>query len=256
MDTTSTASNHIQRSQFLKQYYATQHTKTVKRLMEYGLLDPQPYQTDRWYIGDDHEGTIRKYYQAVYCGESCFVKLAQNDSTICNEIFVNQYATKHSLAFVPQTLLCDMAYDIDTSLLVTQFRANLRKFTIPEDIVQFERYCMNFLDIHCEMEKYEMVHGDISDSNLLLDDSQQMVLTDFGIGRVTGAEKYMIDYIAHDGNYYINKGNMRIYDDAYSYIQMLEACGIPLNFKEIRAYRCIFERIGTMQYNVYLPKQY
>lgn len=238
--------------QFMDEYLAEQHRRTISQLADYGLSDLQLYRTENWYIGDDSEGTIRKYYKGNYRGETCFVKLAQNDSTIRNEIFVNHYVTSCDLPFVPRTLTSDKAFDTNTSLLVTQFFADLRNFEIPTDEHLFERYCGEFIEIHKCFRQFQIVHCDISATNLLINDKKQLVLIDFGIGKVPGSEIYEIDYRAHDGHYYVTKGNSRIYDDAYSFLRMLDKAGLPDAYREMGSYRHIQQLVGTHQNKVLL----
>lgn len=81
-----------------------------------------------------------------------------------------------------------------------------------------------------------------------------MVLTDFGISKVPGSEIHPIDYRAHDGNYYITRGNIRIYDDAYSLIRMLDACDIPPSYRQTECYQNIRELVGVHQNEVRLSE--
>lgn len=241
-----------ERERYLQAYFSHEHHETLMRLQNYGLSDIELYRSDHWYIGDDGEGTIRRYYAAQYHGQPCFVKLAQKDSTIQNEIYVNDYLTKRHIRFVPQTLLLDYRYGEDASLLVTEFKAGLRPFVIPESCEKFIRVCREFEDIYTQFAALGVVHGDISESNLLLDTDGSLVVTDFGIGHAPGTEQFKIDYGVHDGTYYQTDGNLRTYDDIFSFLQMLNDCGLPAAFRELPCYRHLESILGKHQFQVIL----
>ena len=235
------------RTQFLQQYFNSEHIETVERLVNYGISEIKPFRTERWYIGEDSEGTIRKYYMASYCGEACFVKLAKYDSTIKNEIFVNNYIACCDLSFVPRTLTSDIDFGRDESMLVTQYISGLSNFQIPEDTNLFDKYCDDFIHMHGAMQKFKIIHSDINDTNLLLNSCQQMILTDFGIGKAPGTEVFCIDYEAHDGTFYVDDGDLRTYDDAYSFVKMLDKSGIASSYKGRTSYKKVLQLVGLHQ---------
>lgn len=239
-----------QREAFLKDYFENNHDAAVKKLESCGMSEISPYRTDHWYIGDDADGTVRKYYSGKFKGEACFAKLAKNDSTIKNEIYVNAYVTEKGISFVPKTYYYEYDHGDGESLLITQFKAGIRDFSVPESEEAFTQVCKCFIDMCRAFAAIGVQHGDISESNLLVDSEGKLLMTDFGIGRAPGSEKFEIDYVVHDGTYYRTEGNLRTYDDVYSFLMMLDDCGLPESFKALPCYKELREMLGAFQFQV------
>jgi len=241
-----------QRDEFLREYFEKDHAHTVEKLERCGMTDILPYRTDHWYIGDDADGTVRKYFSGMYRGEKCFAKLARRDSTIKNEIYVNDYITKNGISFVPKTLYFEYDHGDGDSLLITQFKTGIRNFEVPDSADKFQQICHMYLDICDQFSKIGVQHGDISESNMLLDPDGNILMTDFGIGRAPGSEVFEIDYKIHDGTYYVTDGNTRIYDDIYSFLMMLDDCGIPEEFRNLPCFKNVKDQLGSFQFKVEL----
>jgi hypothetical protein len=79
-------------------------------------------------------------------------------------------------------------------------------------------------------------------------------MIDFGIARGPGSEAFPVDYSRHAGTYFLLEGNTRIYDDAYSFLQMLDFSGIPAFFKEKECFRRIERLVGGHAFTVELPE--
>lgn len=232
-----------EKSAYISEYFRREHVAIAERLASYGMSRIEAYNTDRWYIGSPEDATLRKYYRAEYMGRSCFVKLASHDSSSRNEIFVNEHMARGGLDFVPKLLLFDHDFDRDGTLLVTEFLEGIRDFQMAATAEGFASQCAEFLADLKLLRRLGVHHNDISRSNLLLDSQGRLVFSDFGIGYAPGAEKFHIDYRVHDGTFYRDHGHMRRYDDAYSFVRMLEALGLPDEYKATREYASVCAEI-------------
>lgn len=243
----------IDKELFYANYLQNDHKQTVAKLESYGFSGISPFKVQQWYTGDDEEKTIRKYYRAYYGSVKAFIKLTTNDSTRGNEIFVNHYLSENGIRFVPQLIMYDYAYDEDSSVFATEYVDNLSHFHAGDTCIQFEERCQRFLAILYQFDELDIIHGDISAQNLLLGPNEELVLIDFGIGRVPQSEKFDINYVAHDGNHYILNGNTRLYDDAYSFSRMIEELNVSEKYKATDSYQEILNRIGRNYYKIVIP---
>jgi len=241
---------------FLISYFLFRRRRTMRKLGSYGFTGISGYQLRRWFRWHPWHGKIiRYYYMAELNGKKCFVKIveAANDGTISNELAVNRYITQCGLDFVPELLAGDESYGKGEILLATGFKPGTVNFGLPADEESFEKVCGEFERIHGRFLDSGIIHGDISSSNLLLGPEDKILLIDFGIGRAPGSETHGINYQRHRGTYYRESGNTRTYDDAYSFLRMLEDCGIPDGLKQKDCYKRIEKLVGAHTYSVALP---
>jgi len=202
-----------------------------------------------WYTGLGAEKLVRLFYRARYNGEPCFIKLVTNDSSIKKEIFINEYATQCNLDFIPK-LLQSNDINKNSSFLVTEFISGAKKFQMPNDEKSFETICANFIYIHDCLKKYDIIHGDISISNIILDSQNRIKLIDFGVGKAPGSEVFDTGRFIHRGTYYIPTNDSRIYDNAFSFLKVMDAAGIPTAFKQKKCYKEIESLVGEHTYTV------
>jgi len=223
------------------------------KLSSYGLSEISVYRVRRWYTYTEEEKIIRRYYKARFNGELCFIKVAKNDSTIKKEIFINKYLVQCDIEFIPKLLVSDEEYDVSTSLIVTEFIQNTHKFKLPEDEKTFEYICGELIAIHGCFHKLGIMHGDICNSNILLDSRNNISLIDFGVGWAPGSEIFKVNDLYVRGTYYILDGNIRTYDHAFSFLRMMDDCGISKEFKQKECYKKIEKLLGVHTYTVTLP---
>jgi len=233
---------------FLLSYFLLRHNKAVSKLLSIGLTNIRIFNIRKW-RGSRANNIRRYYYTAQYNQKKCFVKLS-NDSTILNEIFVNNYITRCGIDCVPKLLFSKTNYDKDFSVLILEFKSDMRNFEIPKDEKTFESVCEEFLHIYNKFSEFNIIHGDINKSNLLLDSENRITVIDFGIGRISESDSIRIVRKTHCGTYFQTMGSYRIYDDAYSFLMMLDDCGLPPMYKNKECYKKIESLIGTNSYKV------
>lgn len=239
-------------------YFLLEHHKYIAKLKSYGLMNIRTYRIKFWYRDlwtprkNWADSYIKKYYATELKGKKCFAKTMTRGIVAQREIFINSYITKCNLDFVPKLLLSDENYDTSISLMVIEFIEGLREFTLPKDETTFEAVCAEFEHIHKCLRVADIIHGDLCRYNLLLDENNHIFLIDFGLTWVPGSENYPIDYRRHRGASYIDAGCSRIYDNAYSFLNMLDTCGISNTFKQKECYKRIQGLMGTHTYTVTL----
>jgi hypothetical protein len=73
----------------------------------------------------------------------------------------------------------------------------------------------------------------------------ELMLIDFGISYSENLEN-TVNYVARPGTYYKETENgTRFYDDAYSFVKMIEKLSPPATFLQSEQYLKIVERIGS-----------
>lgn len=179
------------------------------------------YLTKAWRRGTELDHAHRRYYKAKYHDKEVFIKVAVNDATIENEIIIAEYLSSLSFSFVIPTVLASRHFNGEMNLLAIEYVSGIHPFVIPKDIKRFEIYCCEYLKILQVFEKNGIVHADIHPNNLVFDKDNKLIVIDFGISRILG-QKNTVDYVARPGTYYRNLGNTRVYDDAYSFVKMIE----------------------------------
>ena len=232
-------------------YFLFRHRKTVARLSSYGITGVRAYRVKQWVRHID-KNVIRYYYDAKFNGVRCFVKIS-SDSTAQNELFVNKYATERGIGFIPKLLMSSEISEGGTFMAVMEFVQGMRKFELPNDMPAFIKLCEEFENIHRILLEACIIHSDISKSNLMLDENGHIILIDFGIGKAPGSEVFEIDYQLHGGTYYADSGNTRTYDDAYSFLRMLDDSGITDIYKQLNCYTRLLDLVGTHSYSISAP---
>ena len=106
----------------------------------------------------------------------------------------------------------------------------------------FESQCREFLEILDALESRDIIHADIHKNNLMLDQQGHLVLLDYGISMILRQDN-SVDYKARPGTFYREKDGVRIYDDAYSFVMMLEGLGLPEQWKNAEIYRQVCDRV-------------
>jgi serine/threonine protein kinase len=200
---------------------------------------------------------LRFFYKAKYNGRECFIKLGENDAISMNrEISANKYIKECGLDFIPDMLICDEFYDDDTVMIATEYIFGLKNFETPENQEHFEKVCVSFEYVHRCLEKFGIIHGDLNRSNIALR-GNDIILIDFGISWIPGADNHIpLKLLPGSGISYIKSGSTRIYDLAFSFIRILEECGISQDFKQQECYKRIEQLVGVHTHEEQLPEDF
>ena len=235
---------------YIASYFLFYHRKAVSKLSSYGFSDIKTYEVRRWVRIVRDKKLIRFYYKAQFKGIPCFIKLARMDITMKNEIFVNKYLVECGADFAPQMLISDENYSEDTSMIAFESISDLREFELPADENTFESICEEFEGIFKFFLKHGIIHGDINDSNLTLNRKNHIILIDFGLGKTPDSDTSLLSFSVQRGLYYQSTENTRIYDDAYSFVSMLDDCGISEAFKQKECYKRIKQLVGVHTHSI------
>lgn len=237
---------------FAKYFFCVKKDE-ISKLRQMGFYDIDLFAKRSWKFGSGRDHAFRRYYVAKYNGCYTFIKIAQNDSTISNEIELARYLDSCRLDFVSRLVKYDLNFGNNALLLATEYCEGLRSFEIPKTYESFKRLCKDFLCILELLANYNVVHGDIHLNNLMLKKNGKLVLLDFGISKIQGKQN-SVDYIARPGTYYkcivVNEKEYRIYDDAYSFCCMIKKMGILKEWENAIEYEEIHKRIGTTRFFV------
>lgn len=230
----------------------SRHSETA-RLAQYGFTDIRPWKYRSWRIGKGRDHVFRRYFTAKYQNTPCFIKVGNNDTTVMNEYLVHTRLKDTPVSFTPQLVAGDCRFAENTVMLATAFVPGLERFSVPKDTTAFEALCRQFLDILEILEQNRLVHADIHRGNLMLA-GERIYLMDFGISRFTDCEN-SVDYSARPGTFYRTADSERTYDDAYSFLCLLEKSGISPEQAASPAYQAIRERIGKCHFTVKLRRE-
>jgi len=185
----------------------------------------------------------RVYYSAEYEEKKCFIKIVKNSRVIENEIFINEYMSRCGIQFVPKIFMGDIDFTEDSSVLVTESIPDISGFKLPDDEQIFSQICEEFEHIHSYFHKYDIIHGDMSVFNVFLNHENRLLIIDFGIAWAPGSEIFRIN-APRIGTYFMLSETHCIYDNAYSFLKILDDCGISLEFKQKECYKRIEKLVG------------
>lgn len=216
--------------------------REVNALKKQGLYNIKPSKIRSWRLGKGKDKAYRRYYKAMYDNSKVFIKIATNDSTVINEIRLNSYLTDKNLDFIPKIFFLDESFDRNKAVIVFEYIDNLTEITRPNNYSDFEHICLNFHIILSKLYENRVIHADIHKGNIMKRDGKIM-LFDFGIS-ICDYVKNEVDYVSRPGTYYVQKGNIREYDDAYSLIQLIKSWNIPQQWCEAQSYKNIQEKLG------------
>ena len=225
--------------------------KEIRALKKYNLKNIRPYLKPFWRWGYGLDKAFRRYYRANFAGSPVFIKVSINDSTIYNEIQMAEYMKTQNLEFVVQTVKTDKNFLGNMQMLCISFAEGLHDLTPPKTKTEFEKYCSEFENILKKLSDNGIVHADIHPKNLMLDKNNSLVLLDFGISGIVNC-KNDVNYIARCGTHYTENNNIRTYDDAYSFVKVIEQMQLPEEWLSSPHFLKIKESIGANQLRVSL----
>ena len=227
----------------------------LKKLKTYGFQKIRYFNTPAWRFGMGLDHAYRRYYTAFYLGKKVFIKVAKNDATIENEILFGEKLQGNPVLRGGQPVASDRNFADKTMMLAMPFETGLVSYSLPDTREKFEEQCKDFLAVLAALEKLQVIHADIHQNNLMLNAVKQPVLLDYGISMVKG-QPNAVDYRARPGTFYTeaesNGNKVRTYDDAYSFVMMLERLGLPQEWKDVPSYVKIQNRIGEFAETVQL----
>ena len=242
---------------FMVNYILRIKKEEIKQLENYGFKNIKPYKSRSWRIGVEKDKAYRRYYTAVFNNQICFLKIAINDSTIGNEIQIAESLIKKNISFISKIICFDKNLAEGKQMLATEFTAGLHPIS-QESIYgdkegvksdQLIDYCTQMIDILKKLEAIGLVHADIHRGNLMLDAKNKLVLLDFGISKFIDKPNE-VNYRYRPGTYYRETENGRMYDDAYSFLQLINQYSSVAEIKDNECYKAIQSRIGKVNFTV------
>lgn len=228
-------------------YFIFIRKNEINRIQQLGFENITPFDHNNWRIGEDEDRAYRRFYLGFMDGEKCFIKIGKHDKTVKNETEIQEKLRDKKFDFTPKCILINKKFDMDTVLIAVEYVDGLHKIPENIDTVLFQNICNDFLQIYQNMVKNELVHADIHRGNLMLNSQNRLVLLDFGISKFM-YDYNNINYIERPGTFYRKKGNYRIYDDAYSFIKMMQSITLPETVKKVSS----FSSITALVDNFYL----
>lgn len=234
---------------YMIKYTLNERKKEILALHSLGFEDIKLYKTRSWRRGHELDHAHRRYYTARYDKKQAFIKIAKNDKTIQNEIDVAEIISEKGFMFTPKKLLSCSSFRKTYKLLAIEFEEYLHPIPVDINEDEMKRCCREFLFIHKSLSDIKLVHADIHKGNLMFNSDNHLVLFDFGISRFLDKNN-KVDYVARPGTFYQRTKNGRIYDDAYSFLSMLEKMPAYPEVINSVEYREIKDRIGLTQFEV------
>ena len=240
---------------YMMKFFFVYRRQEMKSLHQYGFDNISLYKTRSWRRGQETDHAHRRYYIAEKDGQKCFIKVAQCDTTVDNEIAIAESLRGIKLSFVPQVITYDRFFLNDRALFVTEFIDGLHPFFRDDDfhtgydLTMLRQYCRSFLYIHQELCNISLVHGDIHNGNLLIDPGGHLWLLDFGISRINGRMNG-VDYRHRPGTYFLESDTERIYDDVYSFKRILDQYASETGITNTDDYKQVVARIGLLSFCV------
>ena len=238
---------------YMLKYLLLFYPKEKALLKKKGFVNIHPYQTKMWRRGNELDGAHRRYFKAKYDNKMVFVKVAFNDATIDNEIYMSEVLSLISESRIPLPVVSSSCFQDNKKMLAIEFFDGLRPFSMPASEKIFEGYCYEFYCLLENLDKHRIVHADIHPKNLMIDSDNHIHLLDFGISSVAGKPNH-VDYNARPGTWYAEEGEYRIYDDAYSFVKMCNKLKMPDNYIN-KYYKEIEKRIGANVLKIHIKRK-
>lgn len=222
----------------------TMKSSEIKKLKSKGFKKIKTFQPYTWRIGKGQDRAFRRYYLAWFNNTKCFIKIGKNDITVANEAKIYAFIKDKALDFFANCLFIDENFDDSTVMIANEFIEQLIPFTEIDQKSKFDIICSEFFELLDKLESLGIIHADIHKGNILTTPNNGIVLLDFGISFFKGKEK-RINYNMRPGTFYINdeENNLRKYDDAYSFVKMIEGLDFPEEWLHSLEYNKIVERI-------------
>lgn len=233
-------------------YLLTLRGKEKKLIREEGYSSVKPIMSRDWRIGHGRDGAFRRYYSAELNGKKCFIKVGFKDATVKNELEIMKNLGK-PLPFSPALQGYSDELAPSTVMLAVEYIEGMRSFSLPSSNEDFSLLCGKFIGILDVLEARGLVHADVHKGNLMLKGDELMLL-DYGISKMDG-EANCIDYVSRPGTYYLTSGPNRTYDDAYSFVKMMEALEPGETRMSCPEMLQIKERIGKHCFTVSCPEK-
>lgn len=238
---------------YMLKYILLYKHKEIKNIKAVGFVNIKPFNKALWRIGKHTDKVERRYYIGDLFDERCFIKIAKNDLTTQNEIEIYKRLKDINWNFIPKCKFYDSNFESDdTVLLANEYIDGLRNIDLQESNIQ--HICLAFDRILDSMYDVGLVHADIHKGNLMLDKDDNIVLMDFGISCFPSIGNN-VDYINRPGTFYRhNNDEIRIYDDAFSFLEMLEKMGIDSDMKKNEYYSIVAKKVDRLTLNINLLK--
>lgn len=229
-------------------YYVVICRKEKKELKRRGYKHITIYKSKNWRIGKEKDHAQRRYYVAFFNNTRCFVKIAKNDKTIINEIKIQKDLSNKNWKFLPAFLDYDLSFIESYKLLTVEYMQGLKDIDMTREGFSFDAFCVKIIEILNALYEVSLVHADIHKGNLVEDQNGNLYLLDYGISRFINKTND-VDYDERPGTYFFYDDNMRVYDDAFSIVQMInyqlpvEKVNMNFYYNQIKSFigRCCFK---------------
>ncbi|MEJ6951741.1 protein kinase domain-containing protein [Natronospora cellulosivora (SeqCode)] len=196
-----------------------------------------------WRYGKGKDKAYRRYYLAKLAGDKCFIKIAENDETVKNEIKMQKYLNSEKFKYTPEYKKADKFFSDTQVMLAISFIEDLHQIKTPTNERSLELICKEFINICDYLFNKQIIHADIHKGNLLQKKDGSLVILDFGISMASSVEN-TVDYVARPGTFFVENRNIREYDDVYSFLKMLDSVGIDEELKYTAPYKKIVSLLG------------
>lgn len=220
----------------------------INGLTSLGITELKPINFTQWRIGKGKDNAYRRYYTGVFQGTKCFIKIGKNDATVFNECAILGRMCEEALGFSPRLLLGTDTFAENTAMVALEYIEGLKPLSPIGSKADFEDICKQFVSILSSLEQIEIVHGDIHKGNLMLANGK-LILMDYGIAKSPNGEN-SINYLHRPGTFYRESMGTRVYDDAYSFLKMVENMAIPAEYINNRYMQEIIKRVDKVTFSV------
>lgn len=242
---------------YMINYYFHVRNIEIYELKKYGFSNISAFKSKSWRRGTGLDHAHRRYYTADRDGMKCFIKVAENDKTIANEILVSERIKGYNFTFTPTLVCSDKRFLGKKKMLAIEFQEGLHPIAKEDNLgrtadisgTTLLQYCEDFLSICKQLESVGLVHADIHKGNIMVDKKGHLCLLDFGISKFIDTESDN-DYKARPGTFFQIEGQARIYDDVYSFLKMLGRYPSTTKILDDPTYKEIESRLGMLYFKV------
>lgn len=119
----------------------------ITGLKRYKFQEIQQFEPKTWRYGKGKDNAYRRYYIAQLEGEKYFIKIAENDETVRNEIKIQKYLHTMKFKHTPECKIADSSFNETQTMMAISYIEDLYLISKPTNLNSLDVLCNEFISI-------------------------------------------------------------------------------------------------------------